>query len=303
MYHDIDIRGLIEKYKDWAAQRYRNALGEPTRTALNNGYAVAPLVMLYPDRTLDSLSNMDVQAVQDQMVDDGLARTTINDRMSRCRTVVRWAIKSQHASAKAIDPWLAISPLLYGRTKAAETAPVVSADLKDVEATLKELSPVLQRMVRLHLLTGMRSTELCCMAWEHVDRSKEDWVYIPMLHKTQHHGHKRYIPIPFEARVLLGPPKRRGLVFPNTRGKRYTRDTYRQEVVRAANRAGCDRWTPLQIRHSAATRWFDEAGYDVASVLLGHRDRRSTSRYIDQGLEDVLRASRKVTCSLARDRS
>lgn len=300
MYHNTSIRELVVLYKQWADQRYRNAIGEPTRTALNNGYAIKPLAVLYPSHTLDTLDNAEVLAVQQRMVEERLARTTINDRMSRCRTFVRWAIKNQHASSSAIEPWNAVGPLLYGRSGAAETSPIVSADQDDVQATLKHLSDTLQRMIKLHLITGMRSTELCSMAWEQIDRSKSEWVYSPVLHKTQHHGHKRYIPIPKDARELLGTPKRRGLVFPNTRGKRYTRDTYRQEIVRAAKRAGCNRWTPLQIRHSAATRWFDEAGYDVASVLLGHRDRRSTSRYIDQGLEDVLRASKKVTCSLTR---
>lgn len=99
---------------------------------------------------------------------------------------------------------------------------------------------------------------------------------------------------PLFIKKLLGPTRRNGLTFPNSRGKPYTRDTYRQSIVRAIEKAGCNHWTPLQIRHNAATRWFDEAGYDVASVLLGHRDRRSTSRYIDQRLDDVLRASKKV---------
>jgi integrase len=53
-------------------------------------------------------------------------------------------------------------------------------------------------------------------------------------------------------------------------GACYSRRSYRQAIVRACRKAGIAEWTPLQLRHAAATAirsWF---GLESAQVVLGH---------------------------------
>jgi integrase len=66
-----------------------------------------------------------------------------------------------------------------------------------VEAVLPQVSPQVGAMIRLQLLTGMRSGEVCIMRSCDIDTTGKLWVYRPAHHKTQHHGHSR--------EVYLGP--------------------------------------------------------------------------------------------------
>lgn len=182
----MNILSLSPLYQEWAEARYLHPDGTPTRTALNNCYAFRPLVGLFPSRTLDELGPVDVLSVQSRMIDLGWCRKTINDRMSRCRSVIRWAIKEGYASSTSILPWQAVSRLAYGLTQAQERPAVLSASAEDIEKTLADLPEQVQRMVILHIATGMRSTELCMIRWDHITRTNEDWVYQPELHKTRH---------------------------------------------------------------------------------------------------------------------
>jgi len=129
------------------------------------------------------------------MIDAGLGRKTINERIRRCRRFVKWCIVNKGVDHVVLLPWQAIGPLQYGRTEAIEHPPVMSVNLEDIELTIQHLSDVMQRMVRLHLATGMRSTELCTMRWVDINRVSSTWIYTPREHKTEHHGHRRNVPI------------------------------------------------------------------------------------------------------------
>jgi integrase len=52
---------------------------------------------------------------------------------------------------------------------------------------------------------------------------------------------------------------------------RYDRNSYRQAIVRACERASVPAFSPLQLRHLAATRIRAEHGLEAAQVVLGHR--------------------------------
>ena len=89
---------------------------------------------------------------------------------------------------------------------------VWGVDLKLVEATQAELTPVVADMVQLQLLIGARPSEVCNLRPCDIDRTGDVWIYIPAKHKTQHHGHSRRIVIGPKAqqvlaRYLLRDPK------------------------------------------------------------------------------------------------
>lgn len=288
------IRGVIDQYLAWAQTYYKRPSGKQTGEAVNMKHALGPVVQLHAERHLNELVAEHVVAVQRAMIGQGLARNTANSRMGRCRRFVRWAIERGHARSAAILPWDAVAGLKYGRSEARETPPVVSAPLRDVRATLAELDEQMRRMVRLQMATGMRSSELCSIRWDLIDRTRHIWVYTPVEHKTEHWGHRRYIAIRPPEQINLVKPQRGVYIFMTRSGRPYTRDTYRQNIKRAIRRAGCGEWTPHQLRHSAITRWANELGVDAARLLAGHASPVMTMRYIDHSAEQVLKAADRL---------
>jgi integrase len=97
---------------------------------------------------------------------------------------------------------------------------------------------------------------------------------------------------------------------PGRRGKRYTRDSYRVAVVRAAAAADLaahkrqpevpqaqriiPHWTPNQLRHSAADALERRFGKDAARAVLGHSDDDTTDIYLTRDFETAARIMAEV---------
>jgi len=62
-------------------------------------------------------------------------------------------------------------------------------------------------------------------------------------------------------------------------GDRYTVGSYRRSIHRACESVGIDKWSPNQLRHTAATRIAHNSGILIAQTLLGHADIKTTLRY------------------------
>ncbi len=75
---------------------------------------------------------------------------------------------------------------------------------------------------------------------------------------------------------------------------RYTSDSYRQAVQRAAKAAGVAKWTPHQLRHTAATLFEHEHGEKIAQLMLGHSSPRTTSIYVAPNVKAMEEAARKL---------
>jgi len=57
---------------------------------------------------------------------------------------------------------------------------------EDIDAALRYMTPTVQAMVRLQLLTGMRPSEARAMCCKDIDQTGAVWVYTPQKHKTQY---------------------------------------------------------------------------------------------------------------------
>jgi len=135
-------------------------------------------------------------------------------------------------------------------------------------------------MIRVHLGTGMRPSELCRIKPCDIDRSGDVWVYRPTKHKTANRGKVKAVPILGDAREALtdylnrspesfcfSPAEavaywqaekrtaRKSKVQPSQQsravasprkvpGDHYTPHSYRQSIQRAAKRAGVEKWHP-----------------------------------------------------------
>jgi integrase len=76
-------------------------------------------------------------------------------------------------------------------TREPRTVTPVDADFLEVVAA--NAGRVVGTMLRVQMLTGMRSSELCGMRPCDIDRDGPTWLYVPATHKTAHHGHERSI--------------------------------------------------------------------------------------------------------------
>lgn len=175
-------------------------------------------------------------------------------------------------------------------------------------------------MVRLQLLTGMRSGELVIIRAADIDRTGAVWVYRPVTHKSAHKGKVRAVPLGPKAQELLAPflervgddaaaylfsPKismkghrealrktRKSPVQPSQRnrskkrprrcpGDRYDSHTYCRAIARACEAARVEPWHPHQIRHAYATAIRQSHGLEAAQVLLGHASAKITEIYAE----------------------
>lgn len=67
-------------------------------------------------------------------------------------------------------------------------------------------------------------------------------------------------------------------------GERYNRRSYRQAVVRACRLADVPPWTPLRLRHTAATEIRARYGVEAARVVLGHTRVETSQIYAERDL-------------------
>ncbi len=139
------------------------------------------------------------------MVEGGLARTTVNQRVRCIRRVFKWAVSEELVPASVLHALQSVEGLRCGRSAARETAPVRPVPEADVEAVLPFLCPIIRAMVQLQRLTGMRSGELCLLRACDVETSGEVWLFQPSRHKTTHLGHNRLVRIGPKAQYLIRP--------------------------------------------------------------------------------------------------
>jgi len=154
--------------------------------------AYRPLRKLYDDLPAAQFSPKKLKAVREHMVNSGLARTTINYHTGRIKRVFAWAVENKLVPPSVYHGLQAVRGLKTGRSAARESRLVGPVPQDWVEKTLAVLPPAVAAMVRIQLLTGMRSGEACRLRLDDIDRSSSDvWYYRPQTHKTAHHGKER----------------------------------------------------------------------------------------------------------------
>ena len=201
------------------------------------------------------------------------SRSYTNAQINKLKRMFRWGVTHGLVSAEQAATIAALPPLKRGRTLARETAPVEAVPDAVVDATLPFLPTVVQAMVGIHRLTGMRSDNLCSMRPMDIDRSAPVWLYRPAAHKGSHRAKDMVVTLGPKCQAILTPYLDRPADAPcfcpreasrrstgrRAPGTRYTTGTYRNAVRRAVKRANkahqsdpIPMWHPHQLRHTAA---------------------------------------------------
>lgn len=239
-------------------------------------------------------------ALREKMIDQGLARKTVNDHVNRVRRMFRWATECEMVRGDVYHALLAVRPLKPGRTRAKDFEPRRPVSARVFIKTRREVrSKMVRDMMVLQRYTGMRSGELIIMRPSDIDRTGDVWIYTPMTHKTEHYGKKRVIPLGPKSQRLLLPYLVRGAemwCFPAAKNpaKHARRDTYRNTITRAAKRAGVEPWCPHRLRHTAATAARREGGLEAAQQMLGHATAKITEVYAERNLGVAMDIARKI---------
>jgi integrase len=319
---DLTVNELILAFLRHAEGHYGKAACRSSTTELKNLLdALRPLRELYGHSNARDFGPIALRAVRDRMIEEGLARTTINARINRIRRVFRWEVSSELIPPGVIQALGSVAGLQRGRSKAKEPERITPVAVGDVDKTLPFLPRPVAAMVRIQLLTGCRTEEVLSMRGDELTPGEPNWEYRPGSHKNAWRGQRRVIPIGPRARAILEEfvrPGGQGYLFSprdavrahharRTRareskptpselarrsgtpgqhhGQRYDRRSYRQAILRACRRAGIRAWTPLQLRHAAATIIRARFGLEAAQSVLGHARADVTQLYAERDLK------------------
>lgn len=269
-----------------------------------------------------------LQQQRQRWIDAGLSRPYCNRLTNAVVRIFKYAVSQELVPESAWTRLKSVESLRVGQTEAPETEAVRPVSIEIVRATAEQLPPVLKAMIRIHLSTGMRPSELCRMRPCDIDRSGEVWVYRPTKHKTANRGKIKAVPIlgdareaiadylnrapesfcfsPAESVAYLNAQKRsarKSKVQPSQQcrakaspkkapGDHYTPHSYRQSIQRAAKRAGVEQWHPYQMRHLAITAVREALGIEAAQAFAGHSSISMTEHYAKQTEAKAIEAAK-----------
>src|SRR5262249_2230070 len=259
----------------------------------------------------------------------GLSRSVINYRINRIRRVFKWAVSFELLPPSVHQALQAIPGLRRGRGGVREAPKVLPVPAEHVEATLPFLPRPVAAMVQVQLRTACRAGEVMAMRSGDLTMDGPVWTYRPAKHKNGHRGLERIVYLGPRCQEILRPflkadpeaylfsprdyveslharraeqrktkrtpseLRRKRKQSPQRKpGEHYNRRSYRLAVVRACRKAGVPEWSPLQLRHTAATLIRARYGVEAAKVILGHTKIETSQIYAER---DLARAGSGIT--------
>lgn len=326
----LTVTQAVAAYFRHAREHYP-PVGRGSSELTNIRSALRPLRKLYGSTALASFGPVAFEAVRRSMISAGLARGTINNHMGRIRRWAKWCVARELAPADLYHRLKAVDPLRAGHPGVRESPPVLPVPDDQVDAALPHMRPPVRAMVELQRLTGMRPGEAVVMTAGQVDRSEDVWVYRPHRHKTRWRGRTREVFLGPRSQLLLAPwlkadpdaplfspadddlarqaerhaARKTPMTPSQSRRKRkpgrrrpprdrYCVRAYAHAIARACVLAGIPRWSPNQLRHSAATRVRREYGLDAAQVILGHARADVTQLYAEVDADKARNVARQA---------
>lgn len=202
---DLSVNELVERFWIWARTHYRDAGGGPSTELRDYRPTLRPFRELYGSTPADEFSPLKLKAVRQRMIDAGLSRGVVNQRVGRIVRLFKWAVSDELVTESTWRALTTVRGLERGRSTARETEPVGPVADAVVDATLPFLTVPVQAMIRLQRLTGARPGEVCQMRGCDLETTGAVWLYRPPHHKTAHRGKPRVIALGPQAQEVVKP--------------------------------------------------------------------------------------------------
>jgi integrase len=199
----LTIAELILRYWEGHVTRHYVQDGRPTSQQLVIRSALRILRQLYGSRPVPEFGPLNLKAVREQVIQQGLSRPSVNRYVDLIRRMFRWGTEEELVPPETYTRLRTVAGLRIGRTTAPEPEPVRPVRDADVDAVLPHVAPPVQAMIQLQRLTGMRPGEVVQLRGADLDQSGEVWVYRPPHHKLSHRDQEREIYFGPQAQEIL----------------------------------------------------------------------------------------------------
>jgi integrase len=128
-----------------------------------------PLKKLYGSTAAAEFGPLALKSVREAMVKLGWCRSNINKQVLRIKQMFKWSVAAERVPASVHHGLQAVPGLRKGRVQVRESQPVRPVPEEYVQATLRVLPRQIQAMVKLQVLSGMRSGELVIIRGVDID--------------------------------------------------------------------------------------------------------------------------------------
>jgi integrase len=308
----ITVTNLCARYLKYCLGYYVKN-GAVTDEVASVKIAIRHIQRKYAKTNAKDFGPLSLEAVRQQMIDEGNSRRYINGNVGRIKRMFKWAVAKELIPVATFQSLATVPGLKKGKSEAVDHPPVLPVPLEVVEATIKHAKPIIADMIRLQMLTGCRPGEVRSMKPVEVDRSKAVWRYTPGTHKMEHKDRDRVILIGPQAQAILLPYLVRKEIdhcFLKPNGDPYSRsDFYKHlngacakafpapqgttgEALEDWRREHC--WAPNRLRHSRATIIREQYGLEAAQAVLGHSNADVTQIYAERDIEKAARIMAEV---------
>jgi integrase len=296
----LSVGRLSLLFMQHAAVEYQKN-GKPSGEYHNFKQALRSLTRLYHGCRVIDFGPKKLKLLQAALVDEGLAQSTINNRIRRIKQAFDWGVSEELLTVDIAQTLRSVKGLRRGKTKARPPAPKPPVPIALVNAIKSWVTKPIWGLIQFQLLTGCRPSEACVLRWSEIETSGVVWVYVPGSHKTEHHNKSRRILIGPKAQTLINSYRelsRSDYVFDpqigleeyarnNYRegatvrpvGEHYTKDSVYTAVSNACDRAGIERWSPGQLRKTRASDARRQGDLETAQQILGHSSKQTTERH------------------------
>jgi len=291
---DLTIAELAVGFFKWVRQYYVKR-GKPTGEVDQFRILLKLLRSLYGRTPAVEFGPRKLKAVRQKLVEQGLKRRVINQRVGKLRRVFKWAAENELLPASVWQNLQAVGGLRKGRSAAPESEKVLPVGDDRIDAIQPFLPPPVWAAVQVQRYTGMRSDEVLSMRIGDLVIGGDVWEYALRAHKTEHHEglEAKVVPIGPRAQEAIRPflkaspaafvfsprdaerkrnaarsARRKVPISPSNRpearrkkkprqrpGQRYRPDTYRRAIARACDLA----WPPpepmAQREDETAAEW------------------------------------------------
>ena len=235
------------------------------------------LVPFFGKKRIDQIMTHDIERYKAQMLEKGLSRKTVNNRLAILRKCIVTAYE-----------WLKITEALP-KIKQLKCPPPPTNYLSPDECTLllSHATGIVYEMILTALRTGMRQGEIRGLQWSSIDWENRN---ITVRHSLNDRAKKlespksnreRHIPMDIDVYEMLFKRKRAtGYVFLSPDNGPYDSQRLLRQLEKVREKAGLREFTFHTLRHTFATQLATKgAPLHVVQSLLGHSTIVMTMRY------------------------